>query len=165
MPDSEVPQAAAAAGEGGGDHLPEELDVTAFVGPYAFPDISRRRIAAILYLVTGTVCVAAGLAWRNGGLLAAAGLLAVIAGYHFACAWPLRVRELDALVEAGRSVGFPVGHASAQLAWRGLRSRPVWRLLLFSAEDPPTRRGLVEIDAVDGAVLHSAEHENPEVWA
>ena len=28
-----------------GDELPADLDVTAFVGPYTFPDISRRRIA------------------------------------------------------------------------------------------------------------------------
>ena len=28
-----------------GDALPEDLDVTAYVGPYVFPDIRRRRIA------------------------------------------------------------------------------------------------------------------------
>ena len=28
-----------------GDALPEDLDVTAYVGPYLFPDIRRRRIA------------------------------------------------------------------------------------------------------------------------
>ena len=27
----------------GGDRLPEDLDVTALVGPYTFPDIARRR--------------------------------------------------------------------------------------------------------------------------
>ena len=36
-----------------GDALPEELDVTAYVGPYVFPDIRRRRIAAACYLVIG----------------------------------------------------------------------------------------------------------------
>ena len=38
---------------------------------------------------------------------------------------------------ATRQVGFPVGHASAQLTWRGLRSRPTWRILLYSVENPP----------------------------
>ena len=45
-------------------------------------------------------------------------------------------------------VGFLVGHASAQLGWRGLRSRPTWRILLNSDEDPPRRQGLVLVDGV-----------------
>jgi hypothetical protein len=43
-----------------GDDLPEELDVTAYVGPYVFPDIRRRRIAAALYVIVG------GPRWRPG---------------------------------------------------------------------------------------------------
>ena len=55
--------------------------------------------------------------------------------------WNLDVDERDALVAATRQVGFAVGHASAQLGWRGLRSRPTWRILLYSAEEPPQKRG------------------------
>ena len=32
------------------DELPEDLDVHGFVGPYDFPDNSRRRIPGFLYL-------------------------------------------------------------------------------------------------------------------
>jgi len=32
------------------DQLPSDLDVSAFVGPYQFPDNSRRRIPGYLYL-------------------------------------------------------------------------------------------------------------------
>ena len=63
---------------------------------------------------------------------------------------PLDVDEQDALVVATRTVGFPVGHASAQMGWRGLRSRPTWRILCYSAENPPERRALVLVDGVDG---------------
>ena len=62
-------------------------------------------------------------------------------------------------------MGFPVGHASAQLGWRGLRSRPSWRVLLYSADSPPTLRGLVELDAVDGSVIGDYVEENPEDWS
>lgn len=147
------------------DQLPEELDVTALVGPYVFPDIRRRRIAATLYAVIAFGCSFGWVISKNGGLAAAAVALGLIAAYHVACAWPLRVKEMDALVAAGTSVDFPVGHASAQLAWRGLRSRPTWRLLLYSAEDPPKKRGLVELDAVTGEVLHATTHDNPEDWS
>jgi hypothetical protein len=69
------------------------------------------------------------------------------------------------LVAAVRQVGFPVGHASAQMGWRGVLSRPTWRILLYSAEDPPTQRGLVLVDGVDGEVLEWFVEENPEDWS
>jgi len=69
------------------------------------------------------------------------------------------------LVLATRTVGFPVGHASAQLTWRGLRSRPTWRILLYSADTPPSMRGLVELDAVDGTILGDYTETNPEDWS
>jgi hypothetical protein len=92
-------------------------------------------------------------------------MLALIAIYHFATAWPLRIDQTESLAVAARTVGFPVGHASAQLAWRGLRSRPAWRILLYSADDPPSVRGLVELDAVDGRVLGEYTEANPEDWS
>ena len=73
-------------------------------------------------------------------------------------------RVHDALVLATREVGFPVGHASAQMAWRGIRSRPVWRILVYSNESPPGQRGLVVVDGVDGTVVASHIEDNPEKW-
>ena len=147
------------------DALPEDLDVTAYVGPYTFPNIARRRISGTIYVVIAAFC---GMGWiltDNGGLAAAGVVLAVIAAYHFLAAWPLAVDQTEALAVSSRSVGFPVGHASAQLAWRGLRSRPAWRILLYSADDPPSLRGLVELDAVDGHALGEYTESNPEDWS
>ncbi len=146
------------------DALPEELDVTAYVGPYTFPDVARRRIAGLIYLVLAAICVGFWALTENGGVLAAAAVLVAIAGYHFLCGWHLRVDQTEALASASRAVGFPIGHASAQLTWRGLRSRPVWRILLYSAEEPPVTRGLVELDGVDARVLSEFTEDNPEDW-
>jgi len=148
-----------------GDDLPEELDVTAYVGPYVFPDIRRRRIAAALYVIVGGAALAAGLAASNGGLVFAGVFLLVIAAYHFVAGWHLEIDQTEALAIASRTVGFPVGHASAQLAWRGLLSRPVWRILVYSADEPPSIRGLVELDAVDGHVIGEYTERNPEDWS
>jgi hypothetical protein len=152
------------------DELPEELDVTGYVGPYTFPDVSRRRIAGALCLLTalvlGVLYAAHGEAVLvNRGFAVMAAALALIGIYHLVAGWPLRVRETDALVEATRQVGFPVGHASAQLGWRGLLSRPTWRILLYSAENPPAKRGLVLVDGLDGAVLGHYVEDNPEDWS
>ncbi|MGH9022519.1 MAG: hypothetical protein ACRDV9_05375, partial [Acidimicrobiia bacterium] len=110
--------------------LPPELDVTRPQGPYTFPNIRRRRIAAVLYWITAGGCVLGGAAAGNGGMIVGGLLVGVLGAYSWICGWDLRVNQTDALVAAIRAVGFPVGHASAQLAWRGLRSRPTWRVLL-----------------------------------
>ncbi|HMC52031.1 MAG TPA: hypothetical protein VKI64_04650 [Acidimicrobiales bacterium] len=153
------------------DRLPQELDVSGLVGPTVFPDIRRRRLPGLLYLLVAAACLALwgarhrGGVLVNGGLLAVGVALAVVGAYHLAAAWHVRVTETDALVAAGRRVGFPVGHASAQLGWRGLLSRPTWRILVYSAEDPPARRGLVLVDGVDGEIVAHFVEDNPEDWS
>ena len=147
------------------DALPEDLDVTAYVGPYRFPNMTRRRLAALLYAIIAVGAFVGWLLSGNMGLLAVAGVLVVVAGYHLLAGWNLRVDEIDALAAATRAVGFPIGHASAQLGWSGLRSRPVWRVLCYSADSPPSFRGLVQIDGVDGRVVGEYIEHNPEDWS
>jgi len=146
------------------DELPEELDITV-ARPYQVPDNRKRRIAAFCYLVAAAACGAGAAGSDNGGLLAAAIFLLLVALYHFAAAWPLELDETAALAASATAAGFPVGHASAQLGWSGLRSRPVWRILLYSAEDPPQRRGVVLVDAVSADVLFDFVEANPEDWS
>jgi hypothetical protein len=152
------------------DELPEELDASGYVGPYSFPNNNRRRVSGIIFAVAGAACILL-YAFRgqailvNRGWLIGGVALLVLAAYHLASGITLEVNETDALVVATRTVGFPVGHASAQLSWRGLLSRPTWRILLYSAEDPPTMRGLVLIDGVDGHVGDHFVEDNPEDWS
>jgi hypothetical protein len=154
------------------DQLPAELDVTGLVGPYLFPNNSRRRIPGIIYLVLGLACIGLWL-WRKGddplfvnqGTFAAGIALVLFGLYCIQAGWDLAVDERDALVIATRSVGFPVGHASAQLGWRGLRSRPTWRILLYSNEPTPTKRGLAMVDGVDGELVATIVEDNPEDWS
>ena len=152
------------------DSLPEDLDASGYVGPYTFPDNKRRRAPGVLYVVVGVALLALWFA-RGDGVLVNSGLLVggiglVLVGlYHWLAGYPLRVDQTDALAAAGREVGFAVGHASAQLGWRGVRSRPTWRILLYSAEDPPAQRGLVLVDGVDGGIVAHFVEDNPEDWS
>ena len=154
-----------------GDQLPADLDVRAYAGRYTFPDVARRRTPGVLYLVVAALLLALWLVGGSDGVLVNQGLLvgavgfALMGAYHLAAGWHLAVGDTDALVAATRQVGFPVGHASAQLGWRGLRSRPTWRILLYSAEDPPQRRGLVLVDGVDGEIVGHYVEDNPEDWS
>ncbi len=153
------------------DELPEDLDATGLVGPYLFPNNNRRRIPAFLYAGVGLGSIVlwalkgdGGVLVNPGMLLAGIGLL-LFALYSYQAGFDLEVDERDALVAASRAVGFPVGHASAQLGWRGLRSRPTWRILLYSNDEPPEQRGLVLVDGVDATVIEQFVEANPEDWS
>ena len=151
------------------DALPEDLDIHGFVGPYQFPDNSRRRIPGFLYLffsigIFSLSKLFDSSPFTNWGYVASAITLALVGIYHLQAGWKLSIDETGALIEAAKTAGFPVGHASAQMVWRGTRSRPAWRVLLYSSESPPTQRGLVMIDAVRGSVIESHFEKNPEIW-
>ena len=149
------------------DELPDDLNAAGYVGPYRFPDNSRRRIPGVIYLAFAAVLLAVSYVaddavvvnagWRWAALvLALVGLLCLLTG------WRMDVDERQALIAAQQAVGFAVGHASAQQVWHGLRSRPTWRVLCYSVEDPPRQRGLVLVDAVDGRVIEALVEANPE---
>lgn len=149
------------------DELPDDLDPSGFVGAYLFPDNSRRRWPGVMYLVIAAICVlvylvAADSPVVNRGWLAGAAVLVVVGVVSITSGWKMHVDEKDALVAAQSAVGFGVGHASAQQVWRGFRSRPTWRVLCYSAEEPPLQRGLVLVDAIDGSVVERLVEENDE---
>ena len=153
------------------DQLPADLDTTAIAVPYLFPNNSRRRIPGVLYILMGIGAIvlrsAAGddAVLVNRGVMYAGIALIVIGLYHLQAGWDLAFDEEHALQAATRLVGFPVGHASAQLGWRGFRSRPTWRILLYSNEPSPEQRGLVLVDGIDGEIIDSFTEKNPEDWA
>ena len=151
------------------DELPTDLNVTAFVGPYKFPDNSRRRIPGLIYLVVAALSFALWVtqsdsesALVSDGFFGAAILLTLVGLFSLSSSWRMTVDEKLALVHATRAVGFAVGHASAQQVWRGLRSRPTWRVMCYSAQEPPLQRGLVLIDAVDARIIECLVEANPE---
>lgn len=130
--------------------IPEDLDA-GIVGPYRFPDPRRRSIAGWIYI--GTAVVVGGLAVSTPGYRVMAGLLVALAGWHFAAGWKLGIEQEEALDRSAKLVPFAVGHASAAITFHGLRSRPRWHVITYSADEPPTRRALVEFDAVSGDQL------------
>lgn len=155
--------------EAGGDA--EQANSTPMVGPNLFADNRRRRIPGVLYILLGVVVGAIWLARRGGdpilintGMAVAALLLILLGGYALVTAWSLDVDEENALRIVAVDAGRPMGHAAAQLGWRGWLSRPTWRILWYSAEDPPLQRGLAFVDAHDGRVIDSMVEDNPEDW-
>lgn len=151
------------------DQLPDDLNAVDHVAAYDFPDNSRRRIPGILYGIAALLCL---LIWKignsndsvlvNRGLVFGACLLGAMSIISFTSGWKMSIDESEALVRATRKVGFPVGHASAQQVWRGVRSRPTWRIFCYSVEEPPRRRGLVLVDAVNGDIVECLVEDNPD---
>ena len=132
--------------------LPADLDATQRE-PYTVPSTRRRRRSAAIYLIGGALAggvVAAGL---PAGMFVMAAVMAVVAVWHLVSAWHINVLDPEALATANRAAEFAVGHASAAVGFDGWRARPIWNVLVFSADEPPLQRGLVRVDAVDGHVV------------
>lgn len=122
--------------------IEEELD-SSVVGPYRFPDPVRRRNPALIY---GVLTVVVAVMIHPMPALVPLGL----AAWHLLASWSLRVEQEEALTRAAPAVDFPVGHASAAVTFHGLRARPRWSVILYSAASPPDRRALITVDAVTG---------------
>lgn len=138
--------------------IEEELDSNV-VGPYRFPSPMRRRIAGWVFVVGAVLTVVL----LDDGWIPAIGFVA-LALWQFASAWPLNIDEHRALSIAGAAVDFPVGHASAAVTFRGIRSVPRWSVVLYSAVEPPDQRALVVVDAVTGELAEEPYVEDvPEV--
>jgi hypothetical protein len=156
------------------DALPEDLNLDEYVGVTTFPDPGRRRVVGFFWIAVAAIAAVVAATGGTDGVLVNKGLtfFAVGAGliglYHVVAGSGLKIRDADALAIASNHVGFPIGHASAQLGFQGLLSRPTWRILLYSAENPPRKRGMVLIDGRSAAVLGDYVEDNPEdpkIWA
>jgi peptidoglycan/LPS O-acetylase OafA/YrhL len=133
--------------------VPHDLDSSA-VGPYRFPSPRRRRAATWVYLIAAPLVFLVAPDRIMGGAMA--GLLLLLAAWHWLAAWPLNFQPEEALSIASRSAPFPIGHASAAIIFSGPRSRPRWHVVMYDAKEPPAARALVVIDGVTGDVVGDA---------
>lgn len=139
---------AAAAG------MPDDLNANV-LDQYEIPDPARRRRAGWVYIVGAALTALGILAGLPSGMWLAVGALVVIGMYHFVAGHHLRVADSAALTIANAATGFAVGHASAVLGFDGFLARPTWNVLVFSADEPPTQRGLVRVDGRSGEVIET----------
>lgn len=131
--------------------VPEDLD-SSIVGPYRFPNPRRRRLAAYLYLAGAALAGWAAAAVTPGYWAICAGFM-LLAAYHWISAWDLAIRQEDALGRATRAIDFPVGHVSAAVGFEGWRSKPVWNVIVYAADEPPSQRALVRLDGRSGDLV------------
>lgn len=132
--------------------IEEELDSN-ITGPYQFPDPVRRLVPALIYLAAAVV-VAITVSPVPALLLVGLGI------WHVVSAFSLDVDQEQAMIGAASAVPFSVGHASAAITFHGLRARPRWSVILYSATEPPDQRALVVLDARTGQRLGEPFIEN-----
>ncbi|MBT94643.1 MAG: hypothetical protein CL431_01575 [Acidimicrobiaceae bacterium] len=151
------------------DSLPADLDPNYGTGEYQIPNNDKRKLAGYLYLLSGIVFVSLFLICKksplvNEGFLIAGIGIWLFGVYNFLAAIKCEIDERQALQIAEEKLGFDIGPCSAQLMWRGLRSRPVWRILAYSSELIPKQRAVLLIDAHSKVIHEAVVEENPEDW-
>ena len=150
-----------------GDALPDDLQPAATRGPYSVPDNARRRKPAVVLAIAAAIC-GLSFAWRgdggvlvNRGFLYAAACFAVLGIWFRLSAKPVRHWEDEAVSLAKEAADFEVEHARAQLAWRGVLGRPIWRVLLYGTSGRALRRGVFVVDAHDGGIVEKLVEDRP----
>lgn len=150
-----------------GDELPEDLIPSAVREKYSVPDNARRRRPAVVFLLAAVLSGALWLTRSDGGVLVNSGFLAAAIGfgllavYFAASARGVNVWEDEAIATAKQVTELPSGSGRAQLAWRGLIGRPVWRVLVHDESLPQVRRGVVIVDAASGSVVEHMRQDVP----
>ena len=142
-----------------GDELPEDLVPSAARGKYSVPDNARRRRPAVVLIGFAAI---SGILWATksgGGVLVNDGfgyvavLFLLLGLYFLASSRGVHVWEAEAIATAQQRTGLVAGSGRAQLAWRGLMGRPVWRVLIHDESGSTPRRGVVIVDATNGGVV------------
>ena len=163
----ELPSIEVAADVAAAAGMPEDLNANV-LGQYEIPNPARRRRAGLVYFA-GAAITALGIALGlPQGMWLAVGLLGAVGGYHVLAGHNLAVKDSEALTIANAATEFPVGHASAVLGFDGVLARPTWNVLVFSADEPPTERGLVRVDGRSGEVIETYTEAVPPAeqdWA
>lgn len=150
-----------------GDELPEDLVPSAARGKYSVPDNARRRRPAVVLIVAAAVSGTLWLTKADGGVLVNAGFayaaaaFLVLGLYFVVSSKGVHVWEDEAIAIATERTELSRGTGRAQLAWRGLVGRPVWRVLLHEESGSTTVRGVVIVDATNGSVVEHMTEEMP----
>ena len=156
----ELPSIEVAADVAAAAGMPDDLDAN-LLGPYQVPDPARRKRSGLVYLAGSAIVVGGMAAGLPSGMWVMAVILAVIALYHFLAGQHLAVTDGEALNAANRATEYAVGHASAVLGFEGILAKPVWNVLVFSADEPPTRRSLIRVDGSTGNVVETYTEDVP----
>lgn len=131
--------------------VPDDLDAS-LPSDFAFPNPRRRRSGAGVYSLATVAAAGGALGGLGVRMWWIAAFFAALAAHQLLSAWDLAVGEGEALSTAASELDFVIGHASAALRFSGWRSRPVWNVIAYSDDEPPTVRGLVLVDGVDGSL-------------
>ena len=151
------------------DSLPDDLQPSYGADEYQIPNNDKRKMSGYLYLLTGFISILlfalfSDSALINRGFLISGIGICLFGAYNLSAATKCEIDESEALQIAEKELGFDIGPCSAQLMWRGLRSRPVWRILGYSSEPIPSQRAVLLIDANTAEILEAVVEENPEDW-
>lgn len=169
MSDAQPPSSGVPAEEPAplGDALPDDLVPSAARGKYSVPDNARRRRPAVVLMAFAALSGALWITKADGGVLvndgfAYAAIAFLLLGLYFlASSKSVNVWEDKAIGTAKRATGLSSGSGRAQLAWRGLLGRPVWRVLIHDESGTIARRGVVIVDATDGSVVEHLTENLP----
>lgn len=133
-------------------------DLSPDAGPHSDLSTRRRARAAIVYFALAGIGAGITLATGISALWLTMVLALVAVGvFQLLGSWNMAVTDMQAIAIGSADATFAVGHGSATLGYTGWRARPMWQVLVFGADSPPTHQAVITVDAMTGDITGKYE--------
>ena len=128
------------------ENLPEDLNSLAY-GAYRLPDLSRRRLFAyiILFFCISSFTLSYFLQIR---IFTYPGVIfLIIFVYIYSLNNQIKIDQSEVIETTAKYIDHSVGYYSVALTFNGLFLHPVWTVIIYDHNIPPSCRSIIEINA------------------
>ena len=144
------------------EYLPDDLNSLA-VGSYVVPNPSKRKIYPALSFIVGLLFLAASFLLDFINFLPVFVVIAFITIFLTIINNKFKINQSEVIESISTLIPHSIGYYSIALTFNfSIKSilTPVWTVIVYSHENPPIKKTIVEINAFSGIVVTEPYTEN-----
>ena len=145
-------------GDANKENIPSDLNSLAYVD-YRLPSLKRRKDYIFLIISILILCLILSIYYLWIDFTFTFLILSFISIYLMLTYRESKISQNEVIEIAGKFIHHSIGSYSIGLTFNGIRLKPVWTVIIYDHEEPPTQRTIVEIDANEGHLVEEIFNE------
>ena len=144
------------------EYLPDDLNSLA-VGSYVVPNPSKRKVYPVLSFIVGLLFLVASYFLDFINFLPVFLVIAFITIFFTIINNKFKINQSEVIESIAALIPHPIGYYSIALTFNfSIKAilTPVWTVIVYSHENPPIKKTIVEINAFSGIVVTEPYTEN-----
>jgi hypothetical protein len=144
------------------EYLPDDLNSLA-VGSYVVPNPSKRKVYPVLSFIVGLLFLAASYFLDFINFVPVFLLIAFISIFFTIINNKFKINQSEVIESIAALIPHSIGYYSIALTFNfSIKAilTPVWTVIVYSHENPPIKKTIVEINAFSGIVVTEPYTEN-----